>query len=71
MVNILSKGEKVLEEVHNITREEREALDGLRKAEKIMVLPADLSTSTLILCKLMQLITQSYLNLLFTISITP
>ena len=31
MVNILSRGEKVLEKVHNITREEREALDSLMK----------------------------------------
>ena len=30
-VNILGRGEKVLEKVHNITREEKEALDGLGK----------------------------------------
>ena len=37
VVNILGRGEKVLEMVHNITREERGAIDGLRKDDKIMV----------------------------------
>ena len=31
VVNFLGRGEKVLRKVHNITREAREALNGLRK----------------------------------------
>ena len=41
MVNILGRWKKVLEKVHNLTGEEREALESLRKDDKIIVLPAD------------------------------
>ena len=56
VVNILGRGETVLEKVHNITREEREALDGLRKDDKIIVLPADKGRVTVVMDK------QSYLD---------
>ena len=45
-----------MEKVQNITREEREALDGLRKDDKIMVLPADKGRVTVVMDK------QSYLD---------
>ena len=53
VVNILGRGEKIFEKVHNITvtREEREALDGLRKDDKIMVLPADKGRVTVVMDK--------------------
>ena len=56
VVTILGWGEKVLEKVQNITREEREALDGLRKDDNIMVLPADKGRVTVVMDK------QSYLD---------
>ena len=40
-----------MERVHNITREEREAHDGLRKDDKIMVLPADKGRVTVVIDK--------------------
>ena len=52
VVNILGRGEKVLEKVHNITRERRrEALNGVRKDEKIMTLPADKGRGTVVMDK--------------------
>ena len=50
-VNILCRAEKVLEMDYNITREEREALDGLKKDNKIMVLPADKGRVTFVMDK--------------------
>jgi hypothetical protein len=41
VVNILSRGNVGLAKDQNITKEERDALDGLKKEENIMVLPAD------------------------------
>ena len=45
-----------MEKVHNIITEEREALDGLRKDEKIIVLPADKGRVTVVMDK------QSYVD---------
>ena len=56
VVKILGRGEKVLEKAHGITREEREALDGLRKDKKIMLLPAYKGRVTVVMDK------QTYLD---------
>ena len=45
-----------MEKVHNITREEREALDGLIKNNRIMLLTADKGRVTVVIDK------QSYLD---------
>ena len=64
MVNILGRG-KVLEKMYNITREEREALDGLNKDDKIMVLPSDKERVTVVMHK------QSYLGKFLDLLIRP
>ena len=49
--NILGSRTKVLEKVHNITREEGGALDGRRKDDNIMVLPVDKGRVTVVMGK--------------------
>ena len=56
VVNIVGRGEKFLEKDHNITKEEKEALDGLSKDDTIMVLPADKGRVIVVIDK------QSYLD---------
>ena len=51
VVNILGWGAKVLGKIPNITREERMALDGLRKDDKIIVLRMDKGRVTVVMDK--------------------